>query len=334
MQNKKSSKPLVSVCFITYNHVSFIKDAIEGFLMQKTNFPYEIIIHDDASTDGTSEIVKEYADKYPDLIVPILQKENQYSKKGVGILRDFIYPRTKGKYIAFCEGDDYWTDPLKLQKQFDFMEKYPDCSMCFHRSKIEFYSKKKNSKTIKKIGQESKRFNFTFFPENKLFYEGGSRVPSATMFYRTKYMNTLPNWYFNCPVGDMPLKLYLSQMGRIGYLDEVMGVRRLGIKGSWNDRIKKDQQMRIEYLNGMIDMLLQFNKFSNFKYEEEIFVKIYNYDIQRIQKKERESIFVKEQSHFKNLDFVKKMVVKLLVNYPYIFRIKIFAKVLFVIIRK
>ena len=87
--------------------------------MQKTTFPIEIIIHDDASTDGTAKIVKEYADKYPDLIVPILQTENQYSQ-GIKPSQNFVFPRARGKYIAFCEGDDYWTDPYKLQKQVDF----------------------------------------------------------------------------------------------------------------------------------------------------------------------------------------------------------------------
>jgi glycosyltransferase involved in cell wall biosynthesis len=127
------SKPLVSICCITYNHAPYIRDAIEGFLMQKTNFPFEIIIHDDASTDGTAEIVKEYTDKYPELIVPILQKENQYSKSvGTRISSTYVWPKARGKYIALCEGDDYWTDPLKLQKQFDFMEANPEYSITYH----------------------------------------------------------------------------------------------------------------------------------------------------------------------------------------------------------
>ena len=126
------TKPIVSICCITYNHENYIRDAIEGFLMQKTTFPIEIIIHDDASTDKTAEIVKSYAEKHPDLILPILQAENQYSK-GIPI-STYAYPKARGKYIAFCEGDDYWTDPYKLQKQVDFLESNPDCSWCFHAS--------------------------------------------------------------------------------------------------------------------------------------------------------------------------------------------------------
>ncbi len=116
----EDKEPLVSICCITYNHEDFIRDAIEGFLMQKTSFPIEIIIHDDASTDNTANIIEEYANKYPDLFVTILQSENQWSKGGGSIYARFVYPRARGKYIALCEGDDYWTDPLKLQKQVDF----------------------------------------------------------------------------------------------------------------------------------------------------------------------------------------------------------------------
>lgn len=121
----KAQEPLVSICCITYNHEKYIRDAIESFLMQETNFPFEIIIHDDASTDKTADIIREYEKKYPELIKPIYQTENQYSK-GVKINLEFNFPRAKGKYIALCEGDDYWTDPNKLQIQVAFLEENPD----------------------------------------------------------------------------------------------------------------------------------------------------------------------------------------------------------------
>ena len=110
-------KVMVSVICNTYNHEKYIKSALDGFVMQKTNFEYEVLIHDDASTDSTADIIREYEKKYPDIIKPIYQSENQYSKK-VPISKTYQYSRAKGKYIAICEGDDYWTDPFKLQKQF------------------------------------------------------------------------------------------------------------------------------------------------------------------------------------------------------------------------
>lgn len=135
MQNwtvKDTENPLVSVRCITYNHEPYIAQAIDGFLMQKTDFPFEVIIHDDASTDKTADIIREYERKYPLIIKPIYQTENQYSKRN-GSIAKAIDPKLKGKYIAFCEGDDYWIDPNKLQMQVDFLEKKLEHRMCYMR---------------------------------------------------------------------------------------------------------------------------------------------------------------------------------------------------------
>ena len=127
-------QPLVSICCITYNHAKYIRQCLEGFLMQKTSFSYEIVINDDCSTDGTTDIIREYEARYPNLISPIYHAENEYSKGVRGMFATYCFPKAKGKYIAMCEGDDYWIDPLKLQKQVDFMEENPDYSMCFHNA--------------------------------------------------------------------------------------------------------------------------------------------------------------------------------------------------------
>ncbi len=113
--------PVVSVICLTYNHAPYIKECLDGFLMQKTDFTFEVIIHDDASTDGTTDIIREYAAKYPDIIKPIIQAENQYSKHhDFNKILQVCIDRSKGKYIAMCEGDDYWTDSLKFHKQSTF----------------------------------------------------------------------------------------------------------------------------------------------------------------------------------------------------------------------
>lgn len=128
------SDPLVSICCLSFNHKRFIAKCLDGFLMQETNFDYEILVHDDASKDGTDEIIKEYAAKYPNKIFPIYEEVNRYSNGYKGKMDIvFNYARARGKYIATCEGDDYWTDPHKLQKQVDFLESHPDYSVCFHR---------------------------------------------------------------------------------------------------------------------------------------------------------------------------------------------------------
>lgn len=141
------TKPLVVIRCITYNHEPFIRDALEGFVMQKTSFPFVAVVHDDASTDGTASIIREYAEKYPNIIKPIYETENQYSKRD-GSLRRIMNEAcdaTGAKYIAFCEGDDYWIDPLKLQKQVDFLEANPEYGMCYTNFNI------KNEKSLSLI---------------------------------------------------------------------------------------------------------------------------------------------------------------------------------------
>jgi len=128
------TRPLVSIVCLAYNHAKYIREAVEGFLMQETTFPVEILIHDDASTDGTREIIQEYEKKIPSLIIPIFQDENQFSR-GIDPFYSFLIPNSQGKYIAVCEGDDYWVDSLKLQKQVNLFEQYPDTVICGARAK-------------------------------------------------------------------------------------------------------------------------------------------------------------------------------------------------------
>ena len=144
-QNKDIQQPLmVTIRCIAYNQEPYIRDCLEGFVMQQTNFRFEAIVHDDASTDGTAAIIKEYAEKYPDIIKPILETENQYSKHD-GSLERIMNEHIHGKYVAYCEGDDYWIDPLKLQKQVDFLEEHPDISL----SVCRFNLLNQNDKSIK-----------------------------------------------------------------------------------------------------------------------------------------------------------------------------------------
>ncbi|MBR1807880.1 MAG: glycosyltransferase [Paludibacteraceae bacterium] len=129
-------RPLVIINCLTYNHAPYIRQCLEGFVMQQTNFPFYAVVHDDASTDDTQSVIREYAEKYPDIIHPILEKENLRSKHDTtmnNLMTQYLSP---AKYIALCEGDDYWTDPYKLQKQVDFLETHPDYSLCCHRYKI------------------------------------------------------------------------------------------------------------------------------------------------------------------------------------------------------
>ena len=153
--------PLVSVRMSTYNHEKFIAQAIEGVLMQKTNFLFELIIGEDCSTDRTREIVVDYANRYPEIIKPILHEKNVGSKLNGRACK----AACRGKYIAICEGDDYWIDPLKLQKQVDFMESHPECSFCFTRcqrvnERGEVYGKPYPNKRVPEVSEFGSYFPF------------------------------------------------------------------------------------------------------------------------------------------------------------------------------
>lgn len=166
----KNDNILVSVVCDVYNHEPYLRQCFDGFVMQKTNFKFEVLVHDDASTDKSAEIIIEYTNKYPDIFKPIIQKENQYSK-GVGIWKTYQFPRVKGKYVAFCEGDDYWIDPLKLQKQVDILET---------KDIVLVYT---NVETVDENGRQQFRFDFWF---NSLLAWKGHILPN--LLYRNTIM--------------------------------------------------------------------------------------------------------------------------------------------------
>lgn len=222
MQNwtvKDTENPLVSVRCITYNHEPYIAQAIDGFLMQKTDFPFEVIIHDDASTDKTADIIREYERKYPLIIKPIYQTENQYSKRN-GSIAKAIDPKLKGKYIAFCEGDDYWIDPNKLQMQVDFLEKNPEYGMCYTKTKCYIQDR---SKYIRPFGKKVKSF------EDLLF--NGNNIPTLTVILKTdlylKYKDEIHPQKQNWQMGDYPMWLWFAKNSRIYFFNKLTAVYRV-----------------------------------------------------------------------------------------------------------
>lgn len=304
---------MVSISCITYNHEKYIADAIEGFLMQKTNFEYEILIHDDASTDRTPEIIREYQKKYPDIIKPILQSENKMSKGVRRVGYRYNVTRAQGKYIAVCEGDDFWTSEHKLQKQVDFMESHPECTMCFHAAKIVKEDGKEEIGEIR-LFNESK-----FWPKDKLFYGAGRTNATASIMYRKEYLENPPDFFFKSPVGDTPLALILSYKGRVAYIDEYMSNYRVGVPVSWNSRIHDKKDKYIETMKGILGMLDEFNQYSNYIYDE---------DIKR-RKLEIEVAILKKEDIGK-LNFLRHPKVKLYINdYSKAKKMKFYMQVMF-----
>lgn len=219
--NSNMEQPTVTVWCLTYNQKEFIKDALDGFVMQKTSFPFEVIVHDDASTDGTTDLIYEYANKYPDIIKPMIETENQWQKGGlkhiIGIMNE---KHRRGKYIAFCEGDDYWTEPSKLQRQVDFLDNNADYSMCFHSAK-----KKYETDTIAWINCEN--IQDKDYDATDIFINW--TVPTASILCRKETMDFYANLKHPELIQNYDIFIILScaMVGKLRGMHEQMSVYRI-----------------------------------------------------------------------------------------------------------
>ena len=310
---------LVSIHCAAYNHEKYIADAIEGFLMQKTNFKFEILIHDDASTDKTANIIRDYEKQYPDLIIPIYQKENQYSK-GKSITK-FIMEKTKGKYIAQCEGDDYWTDPYKLQKQLDYMEKHPECSLCVHGGHIVNASE---NKIISKHRISKRNKNFTV---DEVIEGGGALFLTNSMFYPKKFEEIRPEFFEIAPVGDYPSAINLSLLGTVYYIDEFMSVYRTGVSNSWTAR-NASTRKQTEHYSKIAAMLDEINQYTNGKYEDAINRRKYQDQLILLleQRKFKEVKSAENKEYYQSLGYRQRLLISLNQYCPTIFQLMRFAK--------
>lgn len=211
-------KVLVAIKCLTYNQEKYIRKCLDGFVMQKTNFPFVAIVHDDASTDGTSQIIEEYAKKYPGIIKPIIENENQWSKHDgfLGrVVREAIDVYSP-KYVALCEGDDYWIDPLKLQKQVDAMEADEDISMCYTRSKC--FSESRNQYTIVRSIDCIDFRTFLLYDETiTLTVLCKNDIYSQ---YYTEFEQQRKEWL----MGDTPVWLWMCKNGKIKALEDITAV--------------------------------------------------------------------------------------------------------------
>lgn len=253
---------LVSICCIAYNHEYYINKTIEGFLMQITNFRYEILIHDDASTDSTQKIIHAYKNQFPDTIKPIYQTENQFSR-GVNALH-IVSERAVGKYIAICEGDDYWVDPYKLQKQVDYMEVHPECSMCVHAAHQVDTRGNKLPFPVRPKHENS------FFTVEEVIEGGGGLFATNSILYRREHGNHMPEFYQMAPVQDYPLAITMAIKGKVYYLDEFMSAYRVGAVGSWTTQLFSDIEKKKAHFDQISRMLDLVNEYTNYQYNNTI----------------------------------------------------------------
>jgi len=296
---------MVSINCITYNHKDYIMDALNSFLMQITDFNYEILIGEDCSTDTTRKIVEEYVIQYPDKIRLITSEQNVgWKKNSLNLLENSF-----GKYIAICEGDDYWTDPFKLQKQVDYMERHKDCSLCFHGAEIVQAPKKPTGSLIKPYRSNK------IAPIEDLIVGGGGFCPTPSLLFPKKLMDTLPDFYLNAHIGDYPMQLYLASKGYAYFMNENMAVYRSGVEGSWTNRLNNIANVReniIRVNEDVIQLLEGFNSYTN-KKNSNVVEKV-------IQKLEFELLVLKRKTKEQKNDLYK--------NFSYLVKLKIRMKMI------
>lgn len=310
------SIPLVTIRCTAYNQEKYIEKTLDGFLLQETNFPFEILVHDDASTDRTPRIIKEYSKKFPQIIRSICETENQYSK-GNHTLGRIMNEKCRGKYCAICEGDDYWTSPYKLQKQISYMEENPNCLMTFHAVLYEC-----NGKIVKNDRRFSKECDVAV---SDIIEGGGYFCATPSLCVRTKEMLQFPKYRSIALVGDYPLQVMMATKGEVHYFPDIMGVYRVSSVGSWTERMQSSKNIE-KYARNGIEWLEEFNRDSKRKFSDSVNEKIIDYKVilYKISNSERftqlffEILKLKKKKMFYSSQILKIFIYK---HFPFVIKI-------------
>ena len=247
---------LVSILCTAYNHEQYIRSALESFVSQKTGFAFEVLVNDDASSDGTAAIIREYEEKYPEIIRPFYQVENQFSK-GIGyIYENIFYPHARGKYFAFCEGDDYWTDESKLQRQVDFLESHPDYSACVHNTTLHYCN-----------GSRPDELLIPGRGDHEVLYENVIHGPidayhTSSLMARREIIVQTPDFYRAATAhgfADYAWALLLRLKGGIWFIDRSMSVYRLfSNQAAWTSGVDRQYDKLRGFVQGKVEMLRAF----------------------------------------------------------------------------
>ena len=264
----------VSVICNAFNHGKYIRDALNGFVMQKTDFKFEVLVHDDASKDDTADIIREFEAKYPDIIKPIYQTENQYSKN-VWITDVYQLRRSKGKYIAICEGDDYWLDPDKLQKQYDALEAHPECDICVHASTLV------NAADGSVTGTVEHGSEVTVIPVEKVIEGGGDFVSTNSIFVRREILVDRRKFVDVCPL-DYTYQISGSIKGGMLYLPDNMSAYRVSVPGSWSVSNNKNRRGNLNFVKELMAGLKQLDIDTNKKYHGIISKKLWRLFLSKV----------------------------------------------------
>ena len=256
-------QPVVTVKMLAYNHEKYIEEAIDSVLMQETDFPFEIVIHDDCSTDSTAAIIRRYEEKFPTIVRPIYRTENHYSKRD-GTIPVLIDQMTRGTYIALCEGDDFWTDPTKLQRQCDVLRSHPDYPICFHSVDQRYASDMKTEYAV--VPSTKSRLSKEGVVTLQLYldYRGYPFQTSCYMFRNDLYRDYLynkPDFAKCINIGDRPLCMYLLTKGNGYFIERTMSCYRRFAPGSWSAKTHNKTDKKTTYLKSLITMMERFSEY-------------------------------------------------------------------------
>ena len=234
------SNPGISVLMLSFNHEKYIRESLDSVLCQKTDIPFEIIIYDDCSTDGSRDVILDYQSRYPNLVKTIFPDENQYSK-GKSPIAEYLIPSAKGEYVALLECDDYWTDANKLQRQFEYLSSHSDCAMCAHS--VEIFDDGRQSV----IGRVNEYDAPRLFSLSDFVERGGGALQTCSFFCRNSYLQDYISWRPDkCPVEDWPIMLYMATRGNVVCIPEAMGRYRVNNVSSWTgERLENKEHAAI-----------------------------------------------------------------------------------------
>ena len=320
-----NNSPLATIRCTVFNHEPYLRQCLDGFVMQKTSFAFEAIVHDDASTDSSAAIIREYADKYPEIIKPIYETENQYSRHD-GTLRRIMDSAisSSSKYVAICEGDDYWIDPYKLQKQVDALEAHPECSICLGKVRVVSEIGEDLKWTIPEFNGiphgvfELKDYTIDHFRKRHMTFQ------TSSFLYRKEFVEEFSevqrNEFKPFPYGDLQIMLFFLMKGKGYYVADEMSCYRWQSEGSWSQKFNNNPDYAVQVAEGLIKGLHSFDAMTNHLYYKDINYRIIQ-QLFRIDEARNNAIHMLHPQYWKiyNLKTIRYVISLILHKYFHIF---------------
>ncbi len=310
-------KHTITVIVMTYNQKDYIRESLDSILRQKTNVDFNILIHDDCSSDGTSEIIDEYKKQYPDKIEVIHQKDRTYPVVGFnGMLYTYVVPKIESDYIAYCDGDDYWTDDEKIQKQYDFMVSHPEYSMCFHSA---YQLRPNNDMSSKWFIKDEGDIDMSDIISER----PGVCVATSSIFLKSEVFKDFSDWRKKYPVEDVPMYITAAMQGKIHRLKDIMCVYRQFAVGSWSAQNKGANDKMVKHLSEMKEAVLRFDEQTNEQYHDLVVREVESFDF-RVARltNDLKTVFSKANKRFvKRLKFKERFSLKLQYRAPSLYNL-------------